>query len=61
MYNLLAVIGILVGLFLIRNGVDSFVEWRAWLLTVSGFCLLILGIVRIYLQLRRSWTDDTEP
>jgi hypothetical protein len=60
MGNMLAVLGILVGLFLIRNGVDSFVEWRAWLLTISGLCFLILGIIRIYLQLRDWWANETE-
>ena len=59
-YNMLAVVGILIGLFLIRNGVDSFVEWRAWFLTISGLCVLIFGTARIYLQIRRLWTEEIE-
>lgn len=59
MGNVLAVLGILVGLFLIRNGADSFVEWLAWFLTISGLCLLIAGITRIYLQIRHWWKDET--
>jgi len=59
-YNLLGILGIIIGLFLLRHGVDSFVEWRAWFLTISGLCFLISGIMRIYLQIRRLWTNEAK-
>jgi hypothetical protein len=57
--NILAVFGILVGLILIRGGLDSLVEWRAWFLFCCGLVLFAAGGVRIFFQIRRFWGKST--
>ena len=56
-WNILAFLGILIGFCLIRGGLDSLLEWRAWFLGLSGLGLILLGSLRILLSLRRLRTE----
>ncbi len=57
---ILAVLLILVGLILIRGGIDSLVPWRAWFLFGAGVFLSAAGGLGILLQIRRFRRADTE-
>ena len=57
--NILAILGILVGLILIRGGLDSLVEWRAWFLFGTGLFLFAVGGLAIILRIRRFWGKST--
>jgi hypothetical protein len=57
--NILAVFGILVGLILIRGGLDSLVAWRAWFLFGTGLFLFIVGGLRVFIKIRRFWGKST--
>jgi hypothetical protein len=59
-WNMLALIGIFVGICLIRGGIDSLVEWRIWFLGLSGLILFILGSTRLFLALRKFRSESAE-
>lgn len=52
-WNILAAFGILIGLFLIRWGLDTLVEWRAWFLGLSGLVFLLFGLIRVFRNILR--------
>ena len=56
--NVLAVLGIVIGLILIRGGLDTLVEWRAWFLFGTGLFLFVVGGLAIFLQIRRFRGPD---
>ncbi len=58
-WNLLAVLGVIVGLALVRWGLDTLVEWRAWFLTLSGLLFILLGGLRIVVKILRRHGDST--
>jgi hypothetical protein len=58
-WNILAVIGIMLGLVLLRTGLDTLVEWRAWFLGLSGLSLILLGGLRILFVVLRRRGDST--
>lgn len=57
--NILAVVGILFGLALIRGGLDSLVEWRAWFLFGAGLFLFVVCGLRVLSRIRRFWGKKT--
>ena len=52
-WSIVAVLGIVIGLWLIRGGLDALVEWRAWFLGMSGLVFFLFGILGIFMQIRR--------
>jgi len=63
-WTIVAVLGIVIGLCLIRGGLDALLEWRAWFLGLSGLVFFIFGVLGVFLQVRRlgrnSETGDSE-
>jgi hypothetical protein len=57
--KILAVLGIIVGLILIRGGLDSLVEWRAWFLLGSGLFLFVVSGLGVFIKVRRFWGKST--
>jgi hypothetical protein len=57
--KILAVFGILIGLILIRGGLDSLVEWRAWFLLGSGLFLFVISALGVFIKVRRFWGKST--
>jgi len=57
--NLLAIIGVVVGLILIRGGLDSLLQWRASFLLVSGLVLFAAGGLGLILRINRYWGKST--
>ena len=58
-WNILAVIGIVLGLVLLRMGLDTLVEWRAWFLGIGGLSFIFLGGLRILVKMLRHHGDST--
>lgn len=52
--NILALLGIIIGVFLVLQGIDQLVPWRGWFLSLSGLFLFLAGVLRIGYRLRRS-------
>ena len=59
LWDLLAVFAVVLGFLLIIGGLDTLVTWRAWFLGISGLVLLLPGIIRIYLRIRRLRTRSS--
>ena len=58
-WDLLALFGVVFGFLLIIGGLDTLVAWRAWFLGISGLVLLLPGIIRIFLRIRRLRTRNS--
>jgi hypothetical protein len=58
-WNLLAIFAIVFGILLIIKGLDTLITWRAWFFCISGLVLLLPGIIRSYLVLRRLWVPKS--
>ena len=58
-WDLLALSGVVLGFLLIIAGLDTLVAWRAWFLGISGLVLLLPGITRIFLRIRRLLTHNS--
>ncbi|MGO9314343.1 MAG: hypothetical protein ACLQBD_10555 [Syntrophobacteraceae bacterium] len=59
LWDLLAVFAVVLGFLLIIGGLDTLITWRAWFLGISGLVLLLPGIIRIYLRIRRLRTRSS--
>lgn len=58
-WDLLALFGVAFGFLLIIGGLDTLVAWRAWFLGISGLVLLLPGLIRIFLRIRRLGTRNS--
>ncbi len=58
-WDLLALFGVAFGFLLIIGGLDTLVAWRAWFLGISGLVLLLPGLIRIFLRIRRLRTRNS--
>ena len=59
LWDLLAVFAVVLGFLLIIGGLDTLITWRAWFFCISGLVLLLPGIIRSYLVLRRLWAPKS--
>jgi glucose dehydrogenase len=59
LWDLLAVFAVVLGFLLIIGGLDTLITWRAWFLGISGLVLLLPGIIRICLRIRRLRTRSS--
>jgi hypothetical protein len=57
-WNILAVLAVFAGLYFIRWGLDTLVEWRAWFLGMSGLAFLLFGLIGVFLQVVRYRRDS---
>ncbi len=58
-WNILAVFGIILGIMLLRMGLDTLVDWRTWFLSLGGLLFILLGGLRIFVKIMRHHGDST--
>jgi len=51
-WDLVAILGVVLGFLLIVKGFDTLTTWRAWFFGIWGLVFFVPGILRVFFRIR---------